>query len=95
MTHGDDASLRKAAKNRLKAQSDLKRTAGIFVIIGAILTGVWYLSGGGYFWPAWAIFGMSTALAFMAYAGYGPRERVLSQGEIDGEMRRFRGEPPG
>ncbi len=38
---------------------------------------------------------MSIALAFMGYAGYGPRERVLSQGEIDAEMRRFRGEPPG
>ena len=94
MTDGDQA-LRKAAEKRLKAQSDLKRTAGIFIIIWAILTGVWYLSGGGYFWPAWAIFGMSIALAFMAYAGYGPRERVLSQGEIDEEMRRFRGEPPG
>ncbi len=38
---------------------------------------------------------MSIALAFMGYAGYGPRERVLSQGEIDAEMRRFRGEPAG
>jgi hypothetical protein len=24
-----------------------------------------------------------------------PRERALSQGEIDAQMRRFRGEPPG
>ena len=68
MSDGDEA-LRKAAKKRLKAQSDLKRIARIF--------------------------GMSIALAFMGYAGYGPRERVLSQGEIDAEMRRFRGEPPG
>ena len=91
--NGDEA-LRKAAEKRLKAQTDLWRTAGIFVIIWAILTGIWYLSGGGYFWPAWAIFGMSIPLAFIAYAGYGPRERLPSAGEIDEEMRKFRGDPP-
>jgi hypothetical protein len=31
----------------------------------------------------------------MGYAGYGLCERVLSQGVIDDDMRRFRGERPG
>ena len=76
----------------MKAQSDLRRTAGSFVVVCLILTGVWALSGAGYFWPAWAIFAVSIAPAFSAYSAFGPRERPPSQSEIDEQMRKFRGE---
>jgi uncharacterized ion transporter superfamily protein YfcC len=83
---------RAAAIKRLKDQRAFKRTLGVFVIVGLLLTAVWGLSGGGYYWPIWAMFGMGIAAAFMAWGAYGPRERPLSEQEIDDETRRMKGQ---
>lgn len=80
-----------AAEKRIKARTDVRNLLGIFVIVWLILTGVWALSGGGYFWPVWAIFGMSIALLFAGWGAYGPREHVPSEQEIAEEIDRFRG----
>jgi hypothetical protein len=84
-------SLRAAAVKRLKAKRDFKRTAGVFVIVWVILTGIWALSGGGYFWPGWAIFGMGIALLFMGWGAYGPAETPPSEQQINDEMRKMGG----
>lgn len=81
--------LRNAAVKRIKAKRDFWRMAGVFVIVWAILTAIWAMSGGGYFWPMWAIFGMGIALAFSALAAYGPSSRPPSEQEINDEMRRL------
>jgi hypothetical protein len=85
-----DEHLRKEAQKRVKAKQNVNRMAGGFVIVWAILIGIWWLSGRGYFWPAWAIFGMSIALAFSAWGAYGPKEGV-SEADIDREMRKMQG----
>lgn len=59
------------------------------MIVWLILIGVWALSGAGYFWPAWAIFGMCIALAFMFWDAYGPRKAVPSEDAIAQEMKKF------
>lgn len=82
---------RAAAIKRINAKRNFVRTLGIFVIIWVILTGVWALSGGGYFWPGWAIFGMGIALLFMGWGAYGPAERAPSEAEINDEMRKMGG----
>lgn len=87
-----DDQLRQAAVKRLKAQRDFKQLAGIFVIIWGILTGVWWLSGGGYFWPGWAIFGMGIALAFTGWAAYGPAPTPPTEQQINDEMRKMGGQ---
>jgi hypothetical protein len=87
---GNEA-LRRAAEKRLKDQQGFWRLLGIFVIVWLILTAVWALSGGGYFWPVWAIFGMGIALAFVAWGAFGPRPKVPSEAEIEEEMRKFGG----
>lgn len=83
--------MRAAAIKRLNAKRNFLRTLGVFVIIWVILTGVWALSGGGYFWPGWAIFGMGIGLLFMGWAAYGPAERAPSEQEINDEMRKMGG----
>lgn len=83
--------MRAAAVKRIKAKRDFWRTAGVFVIVWLILTAVWALSGGGYFWPMWAIFGMSIALLFMGWGAFGPAERPVSEQEISDEMRKMGG----
>lgn len=87
MTTEDD--IRTAATKRLKAQADVKRTAGVFVIVWLIMIGVWFLSGAGYFWPGWAIFGMGIALAFGFYGAYGPRKTFPTEDQIQREMKKF------
>lgn len=89
----DNEALRRAAEKRLKDQYGFWRLLGIFVIVWLILIGVWALSGGGYFWPGWAIFGMTIALAFSAWGAFGPRQRVPSQAAVDEEFRKFGGTP--
>lgn len=87
----DNEALRHAAEKRLKDQSGFWRVLGIFAIVWLILTAVWALAGGGYFWPVWAIFGMSIALAFIAWGAFGPREKIPTDAEVEEEMRRFGG----
>lgn len=85
-------ALREVAEKRLRAQAGFKRLAGIFAIVWVILIGVWFLSGRGYFWPGWAIFGMGIALIFVAWGAYGPRESGPSQQQIDDEVRKMGGQ---
>jgi uncharacterized membrane protein len=84
-----DDALRSAAVKRIKAKRDFWRTLGIFVIVALILTAIWALSGGGYFWPIWAMFGMGIAALFMAWGAYGPAERPPSEQQIQDEMRKM------
>ena len=86
---GSSESLRRAAEKRLKDQAGFWRMLGVFVIVWGILTAVWALSGGGYFWPVWAILGMTIALAFVAWGAFGPRPRQPSEEAIQKEMERF------
>lgn len=81
--------LREAAVKRIRAKRGFWRLAGIFAIVWAILIGVWALSGGGYFWPVWAMFGMSIALLFVGWGAYGPQDQVTPE-QVDAEVRRMR-----
>ncbi|MBI1349833.1 MAG: hypothetical protein GC156_01790 [Actinomycetales bacterium] len=85
----NDDALRQAAEKRLKDQSGFWRLLGIFVIVWIILTAVWALSGGGYFWPIWAIFGMSIALLFVGWGAFGPRQKLPSEDRIQDEIKKF------
>lgn len=82
--------LRKQAIQRVKAKQNFWKMAGGFVIIWLILVVIWFLSGRGYFWPIWAIFGMGIALAFSGWNAYGPHEGV-TDAQIDEEMRKMQG----
>ena len=86
---GSYETLHRAAEKRLKDQAGFWRLLGVFVIVWGILTAVWALSGGGYFWPVWAILGMTIALAFVAWGAFGPRPKQPSEEAIQREMERF------
>lgn len=86
----DDSTIREAAVKRLEAQRGFWRLLIIFVIVWAILIAVWALSGGGYFWPVWAILGMSIALAFVGLNAFGPAKRPISEERIQAEIERQR-----
>lgn len=86
---GED-QLRDAAVKRIKAKRDFWRLLGVFAIVGGILTAIWAMSGGGYYWPMWALFGMGIALAFVGLGAYGPASAPPSEERIAEEMDRMR-----
>lgn len=86
-----EEQLRKAAEKRIRDKRNAVKVIGIFVIVSLLLTAVWALSGGGYFWPMWAMFGMGVAALFILWGAYGPAERPPTEQEIADEMRKMRG----
>jgi len=82
---------RAAAVARLRKQAAWKRLAILFVILWIVLTFVWYLTGRGAFWPAWAILGMSVALVLLGIDAYGPVRRGPSEEQIQREMKKMDG----
>lgn len=82
--------LRDAAVKRIRAKRDFWRLLGIFAIVTGILTAIWAMSGGGYYWPMWALFGMGIALAFSGLGAYGPASGPPSEERIAEEMDRMR-----
>ena len=83
-------TAREQALRRLKAQRAFRglllTAAGILVV----MTAIWAISGGGYFWPIWVAFGLGIALITTGWQAYGPRERGISEDEIQREMGRRR-----
>lgn len=84
--------MRAAAVKRIKAKRDFWRLLGIFVIVSLLLTAIWAMSGRGYFWPMWAMFGMGIAAAFTGWGAYGPPATPPSEQQIDDEMRKMGGQ---
>jgi uncharacterized membrane protein len=82
---GQDGA-RDLALKRLKAQrafhSLLVTAAGILVLMIVI----WLLSGRGYFWPIWVVFGLGIALITTARQAYGPRQHEITEEQIQHEM---------
>ena len=79
---------RDAAIKRLKARREFRTHLFTYVVVNLLLVGIWALSGGGYFWPVWAIGGWGIGLAFHAWDTYG--ERGITEDEIADEIERHR-----
>ena len=60
----NDDAARKDARQRLEAKQGFRNFAFVFVLVSAMLIGIWAISGSGYFWPVFPIGGMAIALAF-------------------------------
>ena len=85
-----DPESRAAAVKRIKAKRDFRNHALIYVIVNVGLVAIWALSGGGYFWPGWSIFGWGIGLAFHGYSAY-IENRPVSEEQIQSEMDRDSG----
>lgn len=62
MSDQDDARV--AAISRLKSKRDFRMHLGAYVIVNAMLVGIWALSGQGGFWPGWVMLFWGVGLAF-------------------------------
>ncbi|HET9007693.1 MAG TPA: DUF1707 domain-containing protein [Actinomycetes bacterium] len=67
------APARAPIPGREAAKAAFQRQALMFGLIALILVAIWALTSfGGYFWPAWPIFGLAVALGWQAYNLYSP-----------------------
>jgi hypothetical protein len=84
-TAGDTARV--AARKRVEKRRGLQGGAVAYVVVNAFLVGVWALTGGGYFWPAWILggWGIGMVLGLWDYLR-GP----VTESEIDAELRHMR-----
>lgn len=82
----NDEERREAAVKRLKDKRDFRNHVAAYVIVNTLLVTIWAFSGGGYFWPIWAIAGWGIGLAFNAWAVY--FERPITEDDIRTEMER-------
>ena len=58
-----EEDLRKQAVASLHRKRGFKQTLFAYLVVNALLIGIWAVSGAGYFWPAWVIVWWGFALA--------------------------------
>ena len=83
----DEADLRKRAEKRIEAKRGLGAHALAYLLVNGSLVVIWYMTGDGFFWPAFPILGWGIGLAFNAWDVYSP---APSEARIRAEMDRLR-----
>lgn len=80
----DNDDRREAAIKRLKAKRDFRTHVVVYLLVNALLVGIWAVNGGGYFWPGWPILGWGIGLALNGWSVY--FEKPITEDEIRREM---------
>ena len=87
LNRDDERELRARALKRLKDKRDLKAHILAYVTVNLMLVGIWAVSGGGFFWPAFPILGWGIGLSFHVWDVVSPEPGPR---EIEAEMNRLR-----
>ena len=69
-TIGDTNQLRERAIARLKKKSDLRAHLFAYVVVNAMLVGIWAVTGAGFFWPIFPILGWGIGVVFNVWDVY-------------------------
>jgi hypothetical protein len=91
MASSDD-ELKRRARKRLQKRRDFSGHVAAYVVVNAMLIGIWAITGAGYFWPAWVLLGWGVGLALNAWDVYFRRE--ITDADIDREIKRSQGDTP-
>lgn len=86
----DGPDLREQAIKRLKEKRELQTHALAYVLVNAVLVGIWVVTGPSWlFWPVFSLLGWGIGLVFHAWNYfYGAR---ISEEEIQREMHHLGG----
>jgi hypothetical protein len=91
-TADSEQELRKLAVSRLKKKRDFSTHVVIYVIVNAMLVGVWAVTGAGFFWPIFPILGWGIGVGANAWDVYG--RKPITEEEVRRETERLRSERP-
>ncbi|NTU70651.1 MAG: 2TM domain-containing protein [Coriobacteriia bacterium] len=85
-----EEELRKQALHRIGERRSFYMSLAVYVVVNAVLVGVWFINGRGYFWPGWPIFGWGIGVAIQGFRALvnpdGP-----SEADVQREMDKMRG----
>ncbi len=84
-----DEELRKAAVERVKKRRDLGAHLVVYVVVNAMLIGIWAIGDRGYFWPAWVLLGWGVGVVMNVWDVY--FRRPITEHDVEAEMKRLRG----
>lgn len=87
-----DDEQRRQARDAVKKRRDFTAHLVSYIVINAMLVGIWAITGGGYFWPAWVMLGWGVGLVLNAWDVY--FRRPVTEADVDREVERQRGEGP-
>jgi 2TM domain len=87
-----EQELRKLAVSRLKKRRDFRTHVVIYVIVNAMLVGIWAVTGAGFFWPIFPILGWGIGVGANAWDVYG--RKPITEDEVQRETERLRSERP-
>ena len=83
--------IREFAKKSIKKKRDAWQFLIVTVIVNSGLSFLCAMSGGGYFWPAWVIFGMGIGVVLAFVDAYVPSfKSQISETQIDAEIARLK-----
>lgn len=86
-TEQSETELRQHAVKRLEDKRGLSAHALAYVCVNLLLVAIWFVTGVGFFWPVFPIFGWGIGLAFHAWDVLWP---AASERAIQAEMERMR-----
>ena len=77
---------RENARARLQKRRDLGAHAVAYVVVNAMLIGIWAVTGAGYFWPAWVLLGWGAGLALNTWEVF--LRRPITEADVERELER-------
>ena len=85
----DEGELRNEARERVQKRRDLGTHAVVYVVVNAMLIGIWAITGAGYFWPAWVLLGWGVGLVLNIWDVY--FRRPVTDEDVERELKRRAG----
>jgi len=84
----DEDSLREMALARIERKQEFYGHLLAYVLVNAMLIGIWAVSGAGFFWPIFPLLGWGIGIAFHAWDTF--RRGEPSEDKIEREMEHLR-----
>jgi hypothetical protein len=82
----DEVDERAATRRQLQARRDFASHVVAYVVVNALLIGVWAITGAGYFWPAWVLGGWGAGLLLHAWNVFWTKP--VTEADVDAELHR-------
>jgi 2TM domain len=76
------------ARERVTARREFGAHLVAYVVVNAALVFVWWVTGAGYFWPAWVIGSWGIGLVLHGWVTF--LQRPVTDADIEAEVRRRR-----